>query len=111
MFGVATSYGSGHSESSVSDAIKGRLDRFILSAKAGMPSGPGPLQVGLSRQNLTESIEKSLKRMLTDCIDVFQLHSFDALTPIEETLPRSGISLARAKFAMSAYRTSPVGSS
>jgi aryl-alcohol dehydrogenase-like predicted oxidoreductase len=49
MFGVATSYGSGHSESFVGDAIKGRLDKFILSTKAEMPSGPGPLQVGLSR--------------------------------------------------------------
>jgi aryl-alcohol dehydrogenase-like predicted oxidoreductase len=90
MFDTATSYGSGYSESFLGDAIKGRRDKVILSTKAGMPSGPGPLQVGLSRQNLTESIEKSLKRMHTDYIDVFQLHCFDALTPIEETLSTLG---------------------
>lgn len=86
MFDTATSYGRGHSEQFLGSAIKGRRDKVIISTKAGMPSGPGPMQIGLSRQNLTESIEKSLRRLHTDYIDLFQLHCFDALTPIEETL-------------------------
>jgi aryl-alcohol dehydrogenase-like predicted oxidoreductase len=86
MFDSATSYGRGHSEQFLGEAIKGRRDRVIISTKAGMPSGPGPMQIGLSRQNLTQSIETSLRRLHTDYIDLFQLHCFDALTPIEETL-------------------------
>ena len=86
MFDSATSYGRGHSEVFLGDAIKGRRDKVIISTKAGMPSGPGPMEVGLSRHNLTTAIEKSLRRLHTDYLDIFQLHCFDALTPIEETL-------------------------
>lgn len=86
MFDSATSYGRGHSEVFLGEAIKGRRDKVIISTKAGMPSGPGPMEIGLSRQNLTASIEKSLKRLHTDYLDIFQLHCFDALTPVEETL-------------------------
>lgn len=86
MFDSATSYGRGHSEVFLGEAIKGRRDKVLISTKAGMPSGPGPMEVGLSRQNLTTSIETSLRRLHTDYLDLFQLHCFDALTPIEETL-------------------------
>jgi aryl-alcohol dehydrogenase-like predicted oxidoreductase len=86
MFDSATSYGRGHSELFLGEAIKGRRDKVIISTKAGMPSGDGPMRIGLSRQNLTTAIETSLKRLHTDYIDVFQLHCFDSLTPVEETL-------------------------
>ncbi|MER2537560.1 MAG: aldo/keto reductase [Rhizobiaceae bacterium] len=86
MFDSATSYGRGHSELFLGEAIKGRRDKVIISTKAGMPSGEGPMRIGLSRQNLTTAIETSLTRLHTDYIDVFQLHCFDSLTPVEETL-------------------------
>ena len=86
MFDTATSYGRGHSELFLGEAIRGRRDKVMISTKAGMPSGPGPMQIGSSRQNLTTAIETSLRRLHTDYIDVFQLHCFDSLTPIEETM-------------------------
>lgn len=86
MFDTATSYGSGGAESLLGGAIKGRRDKVIISTKAGMPAGPGPNELGLSRHNLTESIERSLRRLGTEYIDVFQLHTFDAQTPVEESL-------------------------
>jgi len=86
MFDTATSYGGGGAEDLLASAIKGRRDRVILSTKAGMPSGAGPNDLGLSRYNLTKSIELSLRRLRTDYIDVFQLHTFDASTPVEESL-------------------------
>ncbi len=86
MFDTATSYGGGGAESLLAAAIKGRRDRVIISTKAGMPSGPGPNELGLSRYNLTRSIETSLSRLGTDYIDIFQLHTFDAQTPVEESL-------------------------
>ncbi|MFT4200447.1 aldo/keto reductase [Gordonia sp. (in: high G+C Gram-positive bacteria)] len=86
MFDTATTYGLGHSEDILGAAIKGRRDDVLIMTKAGMPSGPGPNQVGLSRQNLTRSIEQSLRRLGTDYIDLFLVHIYDGLTPVEETL-------------------------
>lgn len=86
MFDTATSYGGGGAEGMLAAAIKGRRDRVLVSTKAGMPSGAGPNDLGLSRHNLTRSIELSLRRLDTDYIDVFQVHTFDASTPVEESL-------------------------
>ena len=86
LFDTATSYGEGKAEDVLGSAIKGRRDQVLLSTKAGMPAGPGPNELGLSRHNLTVSIERSLSRLGTDYIDIFQLHTFDALTPVEESL-------------------------
>lgn len=91
MFDTATSYGGGHAEELLGSAIRGRRDKVLISTKAGMPSAGTNAAthsnaVGTSRQNLTAAIERSLRRLGTDYIDVFQLHTFDALTPIEESL-------------------------
>ncbi len=91
MFDTATGYGGGHAEGLLGAALTGRRDKAIISTKAGMPSagtagGPGSNAIGTSRHNLTNAIEKSLRRLKTDYIDVFQLHTFDALTPVEESL-------------------------
>src|SRR5258707_10590028 len=67
-------------------AIKGKRDRVIISTKATFRSGDGPNDVGSSRYHLINACEKALKRLGTDYIDIFQLHGFDARTPIEETL-------------------------
>ena len=86
MFDTATSYGGGGAEDLLAAAIKGRRDSVLISTKAGMPSGGGPNDLGLSRHNLTRSIELSLRRLGTDYLDIFQLHTFDAATPVEESL-------------------------
>lgn len=86
MFDSADVYSQGASEEILGQAIKGRRDQVILSTKATFRSGSGPNDVGSSRHHLTHAIEGSLRRLGTDCIDLFQLHGFDALTPVEEVL-------------------------
>ncbi|EYF01191.1 Oxidoreductase [Chondromyces apiculatus DSM 436] len=86
MFDTADVYSGGLSEEILGEAIKGRRDRVILSTKAAFRHGPGPNDVGSSRFNLIRACEGSLKRLRTDYIDLFYLHIFDALTPVEETL-------------------------
>ncbi|WP_437941183.1 aldo/keto reductase [Sorangium sp. So ce341] len=86
MFDSADVYSNGLAEEILGQAIKGRRDRVIISTKATFRFGPGPNDVGSSRHHLRRSVEGSLRRLQTDYIDLFQLHAFDALTPIEETL-------------------------
>ena len=86
MFDSADSYFAGHSERILGEALKGRRDKVLISTKSGQPAGDGPNDIGASRHHLTETIHASLKRLDTDYIDVFQLHTFDARTPVEETL-------------------------
>jgi aryl-alcohol dehydrogenase-like predicted oxidoreductase len=86
LFDSADIYSNGASESILGGAIKGRRDKVLISTKATFRSGDGPNDVGSSRFHLTTAVEASLKRLGTDYIDLFQLHGFDAQTPIEETL-------------------------
>lgn len=86
LFDTADLYSSGSSEQILGAAIKGRRDKLLLSTKATFRFSENPNDVGSSRFHLINSVEGSLKRLGTDYIDLFQLHGFDALTPIEETL-------------------------
>ena len=86
MFDSADGYSSGLAEEILGKAIKGKRDRLLLSTKATFPTGSGPNDYGSSRQHLVDAVEKALKRLGTDHIDVFQLHGQDYNTPIEETL-------------------------
>jgi len=86
MFDSADVYSDGLAEQVLGQAIAGRRDKVIVSTKATFRSGPGPNDVGSSRHHLRAAVEGSLKRLGTDYIDLFQLHGFDALTPVEETL-------------------------
>ncbi|HTI73003.1 MAG TPA: aldo/keto reductase [Candidatus Limnocylindria bacterium] len=86
MFDSADVYSGGHAESILGAAIAGRRDQVLISTKATFRFGEGPNNVGSSRFHLIRSVEGSLKRLGTDYIDLFQLHGFDALTPVEETL-------------------------
>ncbi len=87
MFDTADIYSSGGSEEVLGDAIKGRpRDSLILSTKATFRSGSAPNDVGSSRYHLLQAVDESLARLGTDYIDLFQLHGFDALTPVEEVL-------------------------
>ncbi|ACK52117.1 aldo/keto reductase [Methylocella silvestris BL2] len=86
MFDSADIYSSGVAEQVLGEAIKGRRNQVLISTKATFRSGPGPNEVGSSRFHLIEAVEAALKRLQTDHIDLFQLHAFDAMTPVEETL-------------------------
>lgn len=86
MFDSADVYSGGLAEEVLGKAIAGRRDSVLISTKATFRMSDGPNDVGSSRFHLIKSVEESLKRLGTDYIDLFQLHAFDALTPIEETL-------------------------
>lgn len=86
MFDTADVYSEGASEEVLGGAIKGRRDQVILSTKTGLPMGDGPWDAGSSRSRLITACEDALRRLGTDYIDLFQLHAFDARTPIEEVL-------------------------
>jgi aryl-alcohol dehydrogenase-like predicted oxidoreductase len=86
MFDSADIYSAGGAEEVLGAAIKGRRDKLLISTKATFRAGDGANEVGSSRFHLIRSVEQSLKRLGTDYIDLFQLHGFDAMTPVEETL-------------------------
>jgi aryl-alcohol dehydrogenase-like predicted oxidoreductase len=83
---TADVYSDGLSEEIVGAALSGRRDGVVLATKARMPMGPGANDAGLSRQHLIAACEASLRRLGTDYIDIYTMHGFDALTPIEEVL-------------------------
>lgn len=86
MFDSADIYSGGQAEEVLGAAIRGRRDKVLISTKATFRSGEGPNEVGSSRFHLIRAVESALKRLQTDYIDLFQLHAFDAKTPIEETV-------------------------
>ncbi|MEM8963302.1 MAG: aldo/keto reductase [Acidobacteriota bacterium] len=83
---TANTYSQGESEVIVGKAIKGRRDDVVLATKVWGPMGDGPNQRGLSRKAIQEQVEKSLRRLDTDVIDLYQIHRPDPSTPWEETL-------------------------
>jgi len=86
MFDSADVYSGGVAEEILGQAIKGRRDKVLISTKSTFTFGPGPNDVGSSRFHLINAVEGSLKRLGTDYIDLYQMHAFDAITPVEETL-------------------------
>jgi aryl-alcohol dehydrogenase-like predicted oxidoreductase len=86
MFDTADVYSHGQSEQILGAAIKGRRDKVLISTKGTFRTGDGPNDVGSSRFHLTETFHASLRRLGTDYVDLFQLHGFDALTPLDEVM-------------------------
>lgn len=86
FFDTADVYSSGGSEEVLGEALKGRRDQVLISTKASFSMGSGPNDKGSSRHHLIRACEASLKRLGTDYIDLYFMHGFDALTPVEETL-------------------------
>jgi aryl-alcohol dehydrogenase-like predicted oxidoreductase len=84
LFDTANGYSDGRSEEVLGEALHGRRDQALISTKAYFPTGPGPNDRGSSRLHLTRALEDSLRRLNTDYVDIYHLHGFDALTPIEE---------------------------
>lgn len=86
MFDTADAYAAGKSEETLGAAVKGRRNKVLISTKGGMRVGDGPDDIGNTRAHLTKAVEASLQRLQTDVIDLYQLHIYDALVPVEETL-------------------------
>jgi aryl-alcohol dehydrogenase-like predicted oxidoreductase len=86
LLDTADIYSVGASEEILGAALAGRRDRILLATKARFPMGDGPNDGGSSRHHLIRACEASLRRLRTDHIDLYQLHEWDGLTPLEETL-------------------------
>ena len=86
FFDTADVYSHGMAEEILGEAIKSRRDKILLATKACFRMEPGPNGLGASRYHLVRACEASLHRLQTDYIDLYQLHGFDAITPVEETL-------------------------
>lgn len=83
---TADVYGGGGSETLLGEALKNRRHDVVLATKFSSRVGAGPNQVGQSRIHLMDALEQSLTRLQTDHIDLYQIHNFDPLTPIDLTL-------------------------
>lgn len=76
----------GRTEELVGSWLQGRRDRFVVATKCFFPTGPMAWDSGNSRQNIMRAVDASLRRLQTDHIDLYQVHSWDPVTPIDETL-------------------------
>ncbi len=83
---TADVYSQGRAEEILGEALDGRRNRLLVATKARFPMGEGPNDQGLSRHHLVAACEASLRRLRTDYIDLYQLHEWDGLTPLEETM-------------------------
>ena len=83
---TANAYSTGISETFVGEALGAKRDQVLLFTKVRFPMALGPNDRGLSRHHILAQCEASLKRLKTDRIDLYQVHEWDGLTPLEETL-------------------------
>jgi aryl-alcohol dehydrogenase-like predicted oxidoreductase len=86
LIDTADVYQDGRSESNIGEALKGQRDRAVIATKVFFKVGEGPNDQSASRQHILAGVEASLKRLQTDYIDLYQVHRWDAETPVEETL-------------------------
>jgi aryl-alcohol dehydrogenase-like predicted oxidoreductase len=82
----ANNYGVGRSETLLGQTIKGKREGLVITSKVFTKAGPGPNDQGLSRPHIMREVERSLKKLQTDWIDIYYLHKPDPETRIEETL-------------------------
>ena len=86
LIDTANSYGEGLSEEFIGRALKGRREQAVIATKVSTRVADGPNLGGNSRKHIVQEVEKSLRRLDTDYIDLYQIHWVDPNTPIEETL-------------------------
>ncbi|MGH2869804.1 MAG: aldo/keto reductase [Solirubrobacteraceae bacterium] len=86
LIDTADIYSTGRAEEIVGEALDGRRDDFLVATKVRFRMGEAPNMAGLSRHHVISACEASLRRLRTDHIDLYQLHQWDGLTPLEETL-------------------------
>lgn len=82
----ANIYTQGESEKTLGQALKGRWDKFVVATKFVMSTGDGTNDTGASRYHMMNQVEKSLRRLQNDYIDLYYVHRWDPRTPVEETL-------------------------
>src|SRR6266446_7941719 len=83
---TADVYSDGAAEEILGQALRGRRDQVLVATKVRMPMGDGPNDAGLSLHHIVSGCEASLRRLGTDHVDLYQLHEWDGLTPLDETL-------------------------
>ncbi len=86
LIDTADVYQQGRSEQTLGVALAGRWDKFVLATKVCMQTGDGTNDKGASRYHIMHNVEASLRRLQSDYIDLYQIHRWDDVTPIEETL-------------------------
>ncbi len=86
LFDTANIYSAGISEEILGKAVRGRRDKVLISTKGTVRMGEGPNNLGSSRYHLTDQLDASLRRLGTDYIDIYHIHTYDAQTPLDETL-------------------------
>jgi len=88
FFDSSDTYNAGESERILGAWITRQPDRdkLVVATKVFFPSGPGPNDTGLTRKHLLTAIDRSLARLQTDYVDLYQMHCWDASTPLDETL-------------------------
>jgi len=86
LFDTANVYSGGLSEQILGEALKGIRNRVLISTKATFPMSDDPRDYSSSRHHLIQAVEDSLRRLQTDYIDIYHMHGFDGVTPVEETL-------------------------
>ncbi len=83
---TANIYAGSESERIIGEALVGRRHEVVLATKAGLVNGEGPNSRGSSRYHLMQELDRSLTRLKTDYVDLYQIHTFDPNTPLDETL-------------------------
>jgi aryl-alcohol dehydrogenase (NADP+) len=86
FFDTANLYSNGRSEEIIGELLKGHRDDLVIATKVRLKVGEGPNKEGLSRYHILQQVRKSLKRLQTDRIDLYQIHRWDYTTTIQETL-------------------------
>ncbi len=86
LIDTANIYTQTASETIIGEGLKGRRHQVVLATKGGMKTGEGPNDGGSSRYHLMRELEGSLRRLQTDYVDLYQIHTWDAATPLEDTL-------------------------
>ncbi|GAB2601109.1 aldo/keto reductase [Kribbella endophytica] len=104
---TADVYSAGESEEIVGKALAGRRDDVVLATKVGLPFDDDPNHRGASRRWIVESVERSLRRLGTDWIDLYQIHRLDPAVDIDETLGALSDLMAQGKIRAFGASTVP----
>tara|TARA_A100001391_G_scaffold140201_3_gene98238 strand:- start:600 stop:1598 length:999 start_codon:yes stop_codon:yes gene_type:complete len=86
LFDTANMYSTGLSEQILGEVLDGRRDQVLVTSKARMRTGDGPNDEGVSRYHLIRECEKTLQNLRTDHIDIYYMHEWDGVTPVEEKM-------------------------
>ena len=86
LFDTANMYSTGLSEEILGEVLEGRRDRVLITSKARMRIGDGPNDEGVSRHHLIRECEATLRKLRTDHVDIYYMHEWDGITPVEEKM-------------------------